>query len=45
MPQSWICDFCSNPEPRWLYRARSIEFKELDARSKADGLPVIFALT
>lgn len=35
MPQSWKCDFCSTPDPPWLYRAHSIEFKEIDAKSES----------
>ncbi|MET1083300.1 MAG: hypothetical protein ABWY12_09680 [Burkholderiales bacterium] len=33
MPQCWICDFCSDPVPRWLYRATNIDYPSLKAES------------
>lgn len=31
----WICDFCSDPEPLWLYRAHTIEYQETNAMSES----------
>lgn len=31
--EHWVCDFCSDPFPTWLYRAKNITYEELQAES------------